>query len=109
MVEDELGPRTLLRELELSYRVDPRLPASRPPGLDDSLVRQKFDVPSCNVAAEENKRTSRITTDLRGLVPQGHGLDGSAELNDLIELFGVGQGLENALHGRRGPDARRIL
>src|SRR5689334_22673166 len=97
MAEYELGSGILLREFEVSNRVDSRFPASRPPGLDDSLVRRKFDVPSGNVAAEESERTSRIRADLRGLVSQRHSLHGGAELHDFIELFGIGQGLVDAL------------
>ncbi len=97
MVKYDLGPGALLHELELRNRVDARSPAARSPRLHDTLVRDKLDMPSRDVPAEEGERASHFATDLRRLVSQAHGLHDATELYDLVELFGVGQRFVDAL------------
>jgi hypothetical protein len=97
MVKYDLGSGALLHELELRNRIDARIPAARSPGLHDSLVRHKFDVSSRDVPTEERERASRFTTDLRGRVSKVHGLHDSAELYDLVELFGIDERFVDAL------------
>src|ERR1700719_2417715 len=63
MVKDDLGSRALLDELELRDRVSTWIPVAHSPGLDDSRVRHKLDVPSQDDAAEERERASYLTAD----------------------------------------------
>jgi len=102
MVKNDLGPGALLREHELRNRVNARIPATHAPCLYDSLVGHEFDVPSRDVPAEERKRASHFTTDLRGLgESRGEaGLHHFTELYDLVELFGVGERFVDALSVR---------
>src|ERR1700677_2094440 len=100
MVKYDLGSGALLHELEPRNRIDARIPAPRSPGLHDSFVRRKFHLSSHNVPAEELERASRFTADLRGLVGQVHGLHGATQLYDLVELFGVGKCIVDALTAR---------
>jgi hypothetical protein len=86
MVKYDLGPGTLLHELELRYRIDARIPAARSPGLHDSFVRHKFNMSSYDVPAEERERASHFSTDLGGLVSKVHRLHDSTELYHLVEL-----------------------
>src|SRR6267142_3669359 len=69
MIKHNLGPVALLHKFEFRDRVVTRIPATRSPGLDDSLVRHKFDLPSGDIATEERERASCFTTDLRGPGP----------------------------------------
>jgi len=46
MVKNDFGPSALLDELESRNRVNTRSSVSISPGLDDSRVRHKLDVPS---------------------------------------------------------------
>ena len=100
MIKYDFGPGALLHEFELRNRIDARTPAARSPSLDDSLVRHKFHLPSCDVPAEQLERAARFTADLRGLVGQVHGLHSAAQLYDLVELFGVAKHIVNALAAR---------
>lgn len=100
MIKDDLGSGALLDQLELRNRIDAPRPAPRSPGLHDSLVGHKFDVPSRDVTAEEHERASYFTADLRGLVSQVHGLHDSTELYDLLKLIGVGERFVDALSAR---------
>src|ERR1700728_3554132 len=99
MIEHDLGPGALHHELELRNRIDAWSPAARSPGLHDSLVRHKFDLSSRDVPPEERERASHFTTDLRGLVSEVHGLHGSTELYDFVELFGVSERFVDAFPG----------
>src|SRR4029077_9141646 len=100
MVENDLGPGALLHQIELRNRIDARRPAARSPGLHDSLVRYKFDVPSRVVPAKECERASHFPADLRGLVSQVHCLHDATDLYDLVELFGVSKRFVDALPAR---------
>ena len=92
MVKNEFGTGTLLHQRELGNRVDPRIPGGHAPGLDDSLVGHKFDMPSNDMAAEECERATCLTADLRGRSSRGHaGLHGCTELRHIVELFRVGE------------------
>ena len=104
MVEYDPGPGALLHQLKFRNRVDAGRPAARSPGLHDSLVRYKFDLSSRDVPTEESERAARLETDLGGLVSQVHGLHDSAELYDLVELFGVGERFVHALAARFNND-----
>ena len=68
MFEDDLGPRSLLHEREVGNRVEARVPAARSPGLDDSLVRHKFNLTPGDVTAEERERATWFGADLCWLV-----------------------------------------
>jgi hypothetical protein len=97
MVEDDPGAGALLDEIELGNRINARGPGACPPSLHNSLVWHKLHVSSRDVAAEEGECASRVATYLRGLVRHVHGLHDSAEFYDLVELFGVGERLVDAL------------
>src|ERR1700687_1196107 len=100
MVKHDHSSGALFHELELRNRVDAWFPATRSPGLDDSLVRHQIDVPSHDIAAEKCERASHFTANLRGLASCGHGIHDSAELYDLVELFGVGECFVDVLPAR---------
>ena len=100
MVEDDPGAGALLDEIELGNRINARGPGACPPSLHNSLVWHKLHVSSRDVAAEEGECASRVATYLRGLVRHVHGLHDSAEFYDLVELFGVGERLVDAIWTR---------
>src|SRR5437870_13669731 len=56
MVKHYLCPRALFYQLKSRNRVISRIPATRSPSLDDSLVRHKFHLPSRDVPAEQRER-----------------------------------------------------
>src|SRR6266853_251905 len=101
VVKDNLGSGALLRELEFRNRVHTRIPVSDSPGLDDSLVRDKFDMSPHDIAAEARERASHFSADFRRRRPERHpGLHGATELRHLVELFGVGKGFINTFPTR---------
>src|SRR5215472_6542955 len=66
MVENKLSSIALLFEIKARDGISPRRPASRTPGLDDSFVRQKLEMPSYDMATEQRKRAANIAADVRG-------------------------------------------
>src|ERR1700730_3854355 len=52
VVENDFGSGSAVRELELHKRVDSGFPVSRAPGLDNSAIGYKFDMPPLNQTAE---------------------------------------------------------
>ncbi len=101
MVKDNLGYRALLQEIKLRNRIDPRIPATRSPSLNNSLIWYKFDVPSRHIAAEKRKRSTCFWADLRGLASRCHaGLHSCTEQHHLVELFRVCECFINALPAR---------
>jgi hypothetical protein len=85
---------------ESRNRIDPRGPAARSPGLYDSFGRHKFHLSSRDISAEQLKFASRFTPDLGGLVGQVHCLHDATQLYDLVELFGIGKSIVDALAAR---------
>src|ERR1700693_5531349 len=45
MVKHDLRPRSLFHELKSRNRVNARAPTARPPGLDNTFIRHKLDLP----------------------------------------------------------------
>src|SRR5580693_1121679 len=97
VIKYDPGAGALLYEFEPRNRIDTRRPVSRSPSLNDALVGKKFYVTSRNVSAEEGECASHLRANLSGLVGQMHGLHDSTELDHLVELFGVGERVVNAL------------
>src|SRR5271170_5249564 len=66
MVENDFRVRALLLKLETSNRIHTLAPPSRSPCLDNSLVGQKLDVASRDVAVKTGKRATSFPADHRG-------------------------------------------
>src|ERR1700732_27693 len=101
MVKIDFGTGALFGEFELHNRVDTGIPIHYTPRLDNSLVRHKFDMATCDVATEKCERATHLPADFGEFFPQPHaGLHGSTELNDFVKLSGVGECLIDALSAR---------
>lgn len=100
MVKNDSGRGPLGHELEFDNRVNAHGPSAHSPRLDNSLARNEFKVTSGDITTEERKLAAQFPTDLRGLVGsrrQHAGFHDSTELDDPVELLGIGQGLVQAL------------
>src|SRR5882724_9458695 len=65
VIEHNFRTRALLDEFKSRNRVKTRGPVVQAPGLNDSWVWHKFDMPPQNVAPEKRKRAAYLTDDFR--------------------------------------------
>lgn len=85
VIKNHYRSRPELPDFKLNQRVHARIPAARPPGLNNSLIRDQFDVSTGDQAAEGAKGASGFAADLRGHAGEGG------------KLFGIEQSLVNTL------------
>lgn len=85
VIENHYRSRPELPDFKLNQRVHAWIPAARPPGLNNSLIRDQFDVSTGNQTAEGGEGASRVAADLRGHAGEGG------------KLFGIEQSLVNTL------------
>lgn len=97
MVKYDLGPGALGHKLELRNRIDTRSPATRSPGLHDSLVGTSS---TCRPVMYPPKSVNAPPTSRLISASEVHGLHDSTELYDFVELFRSSQHFVNARPAR---------
>src|SRR5439155_20509483 len=98
VIKHNLRAGALLDEFKSRDRGKTCGPVVQTPGLNDSLVLHKFDMPPQNVATEKAKGTAYFAADFRWRASRRRaGVHRHTELRDLVELMGVGQCVEKAL------------
>ena len=98
VIEDNLRSGTFLQELQPDDGVVPRIPVDYSPCLDDTLVRNKFEMSADDVSAEQRKIATNLGADSCGNGAEGFSrLHFGAQPGDLVERLGLSERVVDTL------------
>src|SRR5579864_1604834 len=98
MLEQGFRFRALFQEIESDDRIDARLPVGHAPSLNDTFVRNEFEMSADDAPAEEREGAARVTADFcRVRCARRTALLLLNVMGHLVELRCVGQNFVDSL------------